>query len=74
MRRKIDEFSDSVAHNGEAVEMAFGKSRNTKFESEIGDHRHEVGVASALAVPINGSLHLGGTTDDRGNRVGNCAA
>ena len=73
MWREVDEFGDAMTYNRQTIEMTLGQGGHAQFERQIWDHRHEVGVAGAFAVTVDGSLHLRGPTNNRGNRVGNSA-
>jgi hypothetical protein len=44
------------------------------LELEVGNDRHQVGVARALAVAVDGALHVRGAGDDGDDRVGRSAA
>ena len=45
-----------------------------KLELQVGDDRGQVRVAAALAVAVDGALHLAGAGTNRGEGVGHAAA
>src|SRR5699024_9652654 len=46
----------------------------THLQLEIGEHRDQVGVAGALAIPVDAALHVAGASPHRGHGVGDGAA
>ena len=67
--RKVHQLGDVVAHERQPLHPALGQRGDAQLQREIGDHRHQVGVARALAVAVDRALHLPRTTDHGSHRV-----
>ena len=74
MRREVNEFRNTVTHNGESIEVTLRESRHSEFEREIGNDGHKVCITRAFAVTVDGALNLRCTADDGRYRVCNSAA
>ena len=58
-RRHVGHLGDGVRDPGGVPEQARGQHLPVQLELEVGHHRDQVGVAGALAVPVDGALHVG---------------
>ena len=72
--REVGDLGDGVRDPGCVLEQPFGQHAQVQLELEVGDHRDQVGVAGALAVPVDGSLHVARPGVDGRERVGDRAA
>ena len=71
---RVDHVGDEVRRLGEALELLVAHDRRRPiFELERRDDADEVGVAAALAVAVDGALHLAGAGLDRHQAVGHGA-
>ena len=72
--RHVGDLGDRVRDPGRLAEQPVGQHRPVELELEVGDDRDQVGVAGALAVPVDRALHVRRAGVDRGQRVGDRAA
>ena len=57
---RVDHVGDEVRGLGEALELLVADDGEPHLELERRDDADQVGVAAALAVPVDGALHLAG--------------
>ena len=72
--REVGHLGDGVRDPGGVLEQSLRQHPAVQLELEVGHHRDQVGVARALAVPVDGALHVGRAGLDRGQGVGDGAA
>ena len=72
--RDVGDLGDGVGDPGRVAQQPGGQHRPVQLELEVGDDRDQVGVAGALAVAVDGALHVAGAGVDRGQGVGDRAA
>ena len=65
-RRHVDDFSNVMAHGGQAVEPIGGDGADVQLQTEVWDRRGQVGVTRALAVAVDAALHLRDTCRNGG--------
>ena len=70
VERHVDELGDVMRDRREPVHAIPRNRLDSHLEREIRDDRREVAVTGALAVPVDGALHLFGAAADAGERVG----
>ena len=73
-RREVRDLGDRVRDPGRVGEQALRQHPLVQLELEVGDDGDEVGVAGALAVPVDRALHVRGAGVDGGQGVGDRAA
>ena len=71
--RDVRELADRVGDARALPQPPVGEHRPGALELEVGDDGHQVGVAGALAVAVEGALHVRRTGVDGGQRVGDGA-
>ena len=74
VRRQVDQLGDVARHRGQPLHATLGQRRDAHLQGQVGDDRHQVGVAGALAVAVDRPLHVGRAADDRRDGVGHRAA
>ena len=72
--RQVHQLGHVPADRGEPLDAPLGQTGDAHLELQVGHHRHEVGVARALAVAVDRPLDVGDAGDDGGHRVGHGAA
>ena len=72
--RDVGDLADRVADPGRLGEAMSVDDLQSLLELEVGDDGDQVGIARALAVPVDAALHVGGTGIDGRHRVGDRAA
>ncbi len=72
--RQVHQLGDVVADLGEPFHPSLGQGADAQLQRQVGDAHHQVGVAGALAVAVDGALQLRRAAEHRGDRVGDRAA
>ena len=70
----VEQLGDVVADRREPLDAAVGQARVAQLELQVGDDRRQVGVAGALAEPVERALDVAGAGEHGGHRVGDGAA
>ena len=73
-RRVVGDLGDRVGDARGLGQLSLGQHRHAELQLEVGDGRDEVGVAGALAVPVDAALQVGGAGQHGRHRVGDRAA
>ena len=73
-RWNVRHLCDGMREAGCLPQRASRKQRPAVLEFEVGDHRDQLGVAGALAVAVDGALHVHDARVDSGEGVGDRAA
>ncbi len=70
----VEGLRDVVTDRGQTLDAAVGQTGVAELELQVRDDRGEVGVAGALAQPVERALHVARAGLDGGHRVGDRAA
>ena len=71
---EIKELVEEVCGSGQGRQLLARDALVAKLELKIGDDRHEVGVATTLAIAVHRPLHVRGAGRDRRQGVGDAAS
>ncbi len=67
----VGDFVDVARQLGEMLGAAAAEHLVAALlECEVGDHRHQVGIAAAFAEAVDRALHVDGPGVDGGERIG----
>ena len=74
VERHVHQLGHVVRDGREPLQPVGGDGLDPHLQGEVRDDRGEVAVAGALAVAVDGALHLDGAAADAGERVGHAGA
>ena len=74
VRRDVGDLADRVRDPGRLAQASGGQDLAALLDLQVADHGEQVGVAGALAVAVDGALHVRGARRHRGEGVGHRAA
>ncbi len=70
--RQIRQLGDVARHRGERLQLLRPDGGVPQLQFQIGDDRHDVGVAAALAIAVDAALHVRAAGFHRGDGIGHC--
>ena len=74
VRNPVDHLRHPPGHRRQQLQPLRRQRRHAHLQAQVGNDRNQVAVAGALAVAVDGALHLGGPGPHAGQGVGHPAA